>query len=167
MGIQAVPNAKYAIIREATLRDRNLLKISTLCRIAGVSRSGYYNWCASSDARQTREDANRRDFDPILEAFAFAVMTRASGVSTCSCCISRSIIMNAKAFQLAVEGRDHPRHGVHIKTCHVAEGVKYGLRTAVYLKKTAFGRARRVRTWGNSPHKQMVHIWTTTSNYKI
>ena len=71
MGIQAAPEVKFAIIREATLRDSNLLKISTLCRIAGVSRSGYYNWCASSDARQAWEDADRRDFDLILEAYRF------------------------------------------------------------------------------------------------
>lgn len=42
MGIQAAPEVKFAIIREATRRDDNLLKISTMCRIAGVSRSGYY-----------------------------------------------------------------------------------------------------------------------------
>ena len=71
MGIQAAPEVKFAIIREATLRDDNLLKISTMCRIAGVSRSGYYNWCASSDARQAREDADRSDFDLILEAYRF------------------------------------------------------------------------------------------------
>ena len=40
MGIQAAPEVKFAIIREATRRDDNLLKISTMCRIAGVSRSG-------------------------------------------------------------------------------------------------------------------------------
>ena len=43
MGIQAAPEVKFALIREATLRDNNLLKISKMCEIAGVSRSGYYN----------------------------------------------------------------------------------------------------------------------------
>ena len=38
MGIQAAPEVKFAIIRETTLRDDNLLKISKLCEIAGVSR---------------------------------------------------------------------------------------------------------------------------------
>ena len=71
MGIQAAPEVKFAIIREATRRDDNLLKISTMCQIAGVSRSGYYNWCASEDARQARENADRRDFDLILEAYRF------------------------------------------------------------------------------------------------
>lgn len=71
MGIQAAPEVKFAIIREAILRDDNLLKITTMCRIAGVSRSGFYNWCASEKARQARQDADRRDFDLILEAYRF------------------------------------------------------------------------------------------------
>ena len=71
MGIQAAPEVKFAIIREATRRDDNLLKISTMCRIAGVSRSGYYNWCASVEARQAREAADRSDFDLILEAYRY------------------------------------------------------------------------------------------------
>ena len=71
MGIQAAPEVKFAIIREATRRDDNLLKISTMCRIAGVSRSGYYNWCASERNRQAREDADRKAFDLILEAYRY------------------------------------------------------------------------------------------------
>jgi transposase InsO family protein len=62
---------KFALIREATLRDNNLLKISKMCEIAGVSRSGYYNWCASEGARKIREDADKKDFDLILEAYKF------------------------------------------------------------------------------------------------
>ena len=71
MGIQAAPEVKFALIREATLRDNNLLKISKMCEIAGVSRSGYYNWCASEVSRQAREDADRKDFDLILEAYRY------------------------------------------------------------------------------------------------
>ena len=71
MGIQASPEVKYAIIREATKQDGNLLKISKMCEIAGVSRSGYYNWCSKEPARIAREDADKRDFDLILEAYRF------------------------------------------------------------------------------------------------
>jgi len=71
MGIQAPAEVKYALIREATLRDDNLLKISKLCQIAGVSRSGYYNWCSNEPVRKTRYDADKRDFDLILEAYSF------------------------------------------------------------------------------------------------
>ena len=71
MGIQAAPEVKFALIREATLRDNNLLKISKMCEIAGVSRSGYYNWCASEGIRKVREDADRKDFELILAAYKF------------------------------------------------------------------------------------------------
>ena len=71
MGIQAAPKVKFALIREATLQDNNLLKISKMCEIAGVSRSGYYNWCASEGTRKAREDADKKDFDLILEAYKF------------------------------------------------------------------------------------------------
>ena len=71
MGIQAAPEVKFALIREATLQDNNLLKISKMCEIAGVSRSGYYNWCASEPTRQRHEDADRKDFELILETYRY------------------------------------------------------------------------------------------------
>ena len=71
MGIQASPEVKFALIREAALRDNNLLKIGKMCEIAGVSRSGYYNWCASEESRKVRDDADRKDFELILEAYRY------------------------------------------------------------------------------------------------
>ena len=71
MGIQAAPEVKFTLIREATMHDNNLLKISKMCEIANVSRSGYYNWCASEEARKSRDDADRKDFDLILEAYKY------------------------------------------------------------------------------------------------
>lgn len=43
--------------------------ISELCRIAGVSRSGYYAWLKAAPTRAQKEEADRRDFDLILEAY--------------------------------------------------------------------------------------------------
>ena len=71
MGIQAAPEVKYALIREAFFRDDNLLKITKLCEIAGVSRSGYYNWCAAAPRRKERDIADKSDFDLVLEAYRF------------------------------------------------------------------------------------------------
>lgn len=71
MGIQAPSEVKFRLIQEAVRQDNNLLKISSLCKIAGVSRSGFYNWCASGNKRQDREEADRKDFDLILEAYRF------------------------------------------------------------------------------------------------
>ena len=71
MGIQAPAEVKFALIREATLRDNNLLKISVLCEIAGVSRSGYYNWISKEPVRKARDDSDQKDFDLVLEAYRF------------------------------------------------------------------------------------------------
>ena len=71
MGIQAPAEVKFRLINEATRQDKNLLKISSLCEIAGVSRYGYYNWCASESKRQRRNELDRKDFDLILEAYRF------------------------------------------------------------------------------------------------
>ncbi len=71
MGIQAPPEVKYKIILETTRMDNNLLKINKLCEIAGVSRSGYYNWLSKEPVRQARDEADRKDFELILEAYKF------------------------------------------------------------------------------------------------
>ena len=71
MGIQAAPQVKYRLIEQATANDNNLLSISYMCKIAGVSRSGYYNWLDSADIRQERENTDVEDFDKILKAYRF------------------------------------------------------------------------------------------------
>ena len=71
MGIKATPEVKFAMIREAVSRDNNLLTVRKMCEIAGVSRSGYYNWCAKENARKDRDDADRKDFELILEAYRY------------------------------------------------------------------------------------------------
>ena len=64
-------NAKYAIIREMTRRDNNLLNVTWLCETAGVSRSGYYHYLETGDLRQQREEKDQKDFLLILEAYRF------------------------------------------------------------------------------------------------
>lgn len=67
----ATPAEKFEIIKEITSRDNNMLNIAMLCDIAGVSRSGYYNWINSEDKRREREEQDRKDFDQILEAYNY------------------------------------------------------------------------------------------------
>lgn len=69
MLIKARADVKFRIIQEMTFRDNNLLNISWLCNIAGVSRSGYYRWLEAEDTRHAREEKDRRDFALILEAY--------------------------------------------------------------------------------------------------
>ena len=62
---------RFAAIQEALADRKNILTVKELCELAGVSRSGYYNWVRSERARETREQKDRADFERILEAYQF------------------------------------------------------------------------------------------------
>lgn len=65
------PSAKYEIIRQIVSQEGNLQNVQDLCRIAGVSKSGYYKWLSSEGARLEREVKDRADFELILEAYRY------------------------------------------------------------------------------------------------
>ena len=66
-----ITQGKYEIIHDAVSRNNNLLSISGMCRIAGVSRSGYYAWESAAPRRMQREESDKSDFEHILEAYKF------------------------------------------------------------------------------------------------
>ena len=45
------PDKKFELIREVVSKEDNVLSITELCRLAGVSRSGYYRWVNAEDVR--------------------------------------------------------------------------------------------------------------------
>ena len=53
------------------LAENNVLTVSMLCQIAGVSRSGYYQWIKSENKRKEREEQDRKDFEIILQAYRY------------------------------------------------------------------------------------------------
>ena len=69
--MNSVESVKFQIIREMTMLDNNRLNITWLCKAAGVSRSGYYNWLSKEGARIEREAKDQSDFQLILEAYRF------------------------------------------------------------------------------------------------
>ena len=71
MGIQAPAEVKFRLIHEAMMNDDNVLDVSALCRIAGVSRSGYYAWVSSFPHRQAREEQDNADFAVVKQAYTF------------------------------------------------------------------------------------------------
>ena len=71
MGIEAPAEVKYGLIQAAIQNDKNLLNISWMCQIAGVSRSGFYAWRSSAGTRQHRERDDEEDFELVLEAYRF------------------------------------------------------------------------------------------------
>ena len=49
----------------------NSLDVKELCKLAGVSRSGYYRWLCEVEKRKQRETQDYNDFLLILEAYKF------------------------------------------------------------------------------------------------
>lgn len=60
---------KFEIIQATISNNENLLTIQTLCEIARVSRSGFYEWRKKEKQRMEREEQDRRDFELILGAY--------------------------------------------------------------------------------------------------
>lgn len=60
---------KFEIIHKTINKANNTLSVTMLCEIAGVSRSGYYNWVASKEKRIEKEEQDRADFELILAAY--------------------------------------------------------------------------------------------------
>lgn len=60
---------KFEIIHEVINGESNVLSVSMLCDIAGVSRSGYYRWLNAEAKRSEKEGNDRADFEIILEAY--------------------------------------------------------------------------------------------------
>ncbi len=62
---------RFEAVREAAADKKNILTVKELCELAGVSRSGYYNWLRCEKARLLRETKDQEDFEEILEAYRF------------------------------------------------------------------------------------------------
>ena len=57
------------MIQDTLSSHDNILSVSELCRIANVSRSGYYRWAAAAESRARRETQDQNDFALILQAY--------------------------------------------------------------------------------------------------
>lgn len=64
-------SSMFQLIYDLISREDNVLTVTELCRIAGVSRSGYYNQVKSKTFRDKQEQHDREDFDLILQAFSY------------------------------------------------------------------------------------------------
>ena len=63
----------FKIIYTLTQKHKNKLNIKWLCTLAGVSRSGYYNYVKNltSNKYLLREEKDKSDFETILKAYNF------------------------------------------------------------------------------------------------
>ena len=80
------------------MRDNNLLNITWLCRIAQVSRSGYYAWKERRNKRKEREIKDQSDFELILAAYQKRGYKKGSrGIHMTL--LQKGIVMNRKKIQ--------------------------------------------------------------------
>lgn len=63
------PSDRFRLIHEIEQDSANTLSVTELCRLNGVSRSGYYSWKSSEAAREAREAQDKADFEVILAAY--------------------------------------------------------------------------------------------------
>lgn len=90
-------NNKFEIIHETLSRADNGLSVRMLCEIAGVSRSGYYNWEHSAKKREEKEAQDRADFELISEAYSFRGYDKgARGIHMRLLHMESPIVMNVK-----------------------------------------------------------------------
>jgi putative transposase len=71
MYMNGSPKIRYEIIAKTIERDDNLLNISYLCELAGVSRSGFYYWQGGEHDRIDAQEQDKRDFELVLAAFQY------------------------------------------------------------------------------------------------
>ena len=94
------PSAKFEVIHEIVSHEGNLQNVKDLCRIAGVSRSGYYNWVASDGNRIAKEQADKKDFELILEAYKFRGYDKGiRGIHMRLLHLTSPVLMNIKKIQ--------------------------------------------------------------------
>lgn len=88
---------KFEIIHEVVSKENNLLNITMLCDIAGVSRSGYYRWVSAEEYRREQEEKDRADFEIILKAYNYRGYSKgARGIYMNLLHVEKPIKMNIK-----------------------------------------------------------------------
>ena len=138
---------KFEIIYGLVSKEDNLLSVTMLCDIAGVSRSGYYRWAGAADERQRKELKDQADFEIILGAYAKRGYDKgAKSIYMTLIHQNPPIIMNVKKIRRLMKkyglvckiraANPYRRMAKAIKTNHVADNL-------VKRQFTAYG-ARRV-----------------------
>ena len=69
--IKGTASLRYELIQETMAKYWNVVTISDLCALAGVSRSGYYRWVNAAETRKKKEAQDQADYLLILEAYRY------------------------------------------------------------------------------------------------
>lgn len=136
---------KFEIIHSVVAKENNLLNITMLCEIAGVSRSGYYRWLSAEEHRKKQEEKDRKDFEKILKVYNYKGYSKgAKGIYMNLIHQEPPIIMNIKKIRRLMkkynlicpirQANPYRRMAKALKTNNVAENLvnreftKYGAR---------------------------------------
>ena len=136
---------KFEIIHDVVKKENNLLNISMLCEIAGVSRSGYYRWVNAAKHREEQELKDRADFEIILKAYKHRGYNKgAKGIYMNLIHQEEPIVMNLKKIRRLMKkynlicpiraANPYRRMAKALKTSNVADNIvnreftKYGPR---------------------------------------
>ena len=88
---------KFEVIHKTLQEKENQLSVCMLCDIAGVSRSGYYNWVKAAGVREKREIQDQEDFELIKKAYKQRGYSKgARGIYMCMIHWEEPVIMNLK-----------------------------------------------------------------------
>lgn len=125
---------KFEIINETLKEEDNLLNISMLCDIAGVSRCGYYRWIKAEKTREEKENKDRKYFELIQKAYNQRGYSKgARGIYMCMLHWDKPVIMNLKKIRRLMnkyglicpirKANPYRRMAKAIKTNHIAENI--------------------------------------------
>lgn len=125
---------KFEIIHDVISKESNMLNISMLCDIAGVSRSGYYRWVNAAEHREKQELKDRADFEIILKAYNHKGYSKgAKGIYMNLIHQEEPIVMNLKKIRRLMKkynlicpirkANPYRRMAKALKTSNVAENI--------------------------------------------
>lgn len=123
----------FEIIHQTRLCS-DALSVKELCRIAGVSRSGYYAWMKAVPIREQQEQQDQQDFALILEAYKMHGYTKgAKGIYMALLHMDPPVIMNLKKIRRLMDkfnlscpirkANPYRRMAKALKTSNVAENL--------------------------------------------
>ena len=139
------PSAKYEIIHSIVSQKDNLQNVKELCNIAGVSRSGYYNWLASEDKRLEREAKDKHDFELILNAYSFRGYDKGiRGIHMRLLHMDPPVLMNIKKIQRLMR-----KYGL---SCPIRKAKPYRR-----MAKSSESSVQRARPQKGSPYGYYLH----------
>lgn len=125
---------KFEIIHDTINKSNNRLSVTMLCEIAGVSRSGYYNWVNAEENRIKKEKQDQADFELILMAYNHRGYDKgAQGIYMRLLHMEPPIVMNVKKIRRLMKkyglvcnirkANPYRRMAKAIKTNNVAENL--------------------------------------------